>query len=108
MTRKTRLMLKIEEHTVLPLEQHLSRLITRWGLTRTAELLGVSTATAGYWTRKLGISIRVVALRPDEYIEIHGSGSPPFVDVTFPGMKGVKQDHDRLDIPVLLRWVDAS
>lgn len=106
--KKTRLMLKVEKEIGLPLEQQLPRLITRDGLTRTAERLGVSTATAGYWRLKFGISIRVIALGSGDYVEIKRSGSPPFVDVIFPGME-VKQDHDGSDVPILLRWAsDAS
>lgn len=94
--KKTRLMLRVEEQIGVPLEQQLPRLITREGLTGTAKLLGVSTATAGYWKLKFGISIRVVALGSGDYVEIKRSGKPPFVFV------------DELDIPVLLQWPSGA
>ena len=36
----------------------------------TADELGVSKATLGYWLLKLGISVRRVALAPGETLEV--------------------------------------
>ena len=53
-----------------PLEQALPELVTEQGQTATAEQLGVSKATLGYWLLKLGIDVQTVALAPGETIEI--------------------------------------
>jgi len=39
-------------------------------LSATAEELGVSKATLGYWLLKLGINVRRVALAPGETLEV--------------------------------------
>lgn len=54
--RKSRLMRTVEEAYQQPLEQILPDLISERGLPRTAEDIGVSKATLGYWLLKLGIN----------------------------------------------------
>ena len=68
--RKTKKMLVVEERFQQPLEKMLPELVTEWGLSATADQLGVSKATLGYWLLKLGINVRRVALAPGESIEI--------------------------------------
>lgn len=70
MTRKTRKMSAVEEQFHQPLEKILPELVTEKGLSATAEQLGVSKATLGYWLLKLGINVRRVALAPGESIEV--------------------------------------
>lgn len=70
MARKTRLMLQVEEKYGRPLERLLPELVNEKGLSATAEELGVSKATLGYWLLKLGISVRRVALAPGETLEV--------------------------------------
>ena len=69
MNRKTKKMLAVEERFQQPLEKMLPELVTEWGLSATAEQLGVSKATLGYWLLKLGINVRRVALAPGETLE---------------------------------------
>lgn len=70
MPRKTKLMLQVEKEHQRPLETLLPELVNERGLSTTAEDLGISKATLGYWMLKLGIHVRRVALRPGESIEI--------------------------------------
>lgn len=70
MARKTKLMLRVEEVQGRPLEELVPEMVNSIGLSATAEGLGVSKATLGYWMLKLGISVRRVALRPGETMEI--------------------------------------
>lgn len=70
MNRKTRKMAAVEERFNQPLERLLPELVTENGLSHTADYLGVSKATLGYWLLKLGINVRRVALSPGESIEI--------------------------------------
>ena len=70
MTRKTKKMIAVEEKLHQPLEQVLPQMVTDKGLSSTADELGVSKATLGYWLLKLGITVRRVALAPGETIEI--------------------------------------
>ena len=69
-TRKTKKMLAVEEKRRQPLEKILPEMVTEQGLSATADELGVSKATLGYWLLKLGINVRRVALAPGETIEI--------------------------------------
>ena len=43
-------------------------------LSATADELGVSKATLGYWLLKLGINVRRVALAPGETLEVKRIG----------------------------------
>lgn len=71
MTRKTAKMLGVEAKLGEPLEKLLPRMVTEEGLSATAEYLGVSKATLGYWLLKLNFRVVRVCLRPGEYIEIY-------------------------------------
>ena len=70
MTRKSKLMMKVEERHRRSLERLLPDMINDQGLSATAAALGVSKATLGYWLLKLGISVRRVALAPGESLEV--------------------------------------
>ena len=70
MNRKTKMMVAVEEQFQQPLEKMLPKLVTEHGLSATAEELGVSKATLGYWLLKLRIDVRRIALAPGETIEV--------------------------------------
>ena len=70
MTRKTKLMQRVEEEHQRPLEQLLPARVTEMGLSAAAEELGVSKATLGYWLLKLGINVHRVAVAPGETLEV--------------------------------------
>lgn len=74
MARKTKKMLLVEEKFRQPLERILPEMVTDRGLSSTAEELGVSKATLGYWLLKLGIDVRRVALAPGESLEVRRTG----------------------------------
>ena len=69
-TRKTRKMLAVEERFRQPLEKILPEMVTEQGLTATAEYLGVSKATLGYWLLKFRIDVRRVALAPGDSLQV--------------------------------------
>ena len=69
MARKTKLMQRVEKEFSRPLERLLPEKVNEVGLSATAEELGVSKATLGYWLLKLGINVRRVALAPGETLE---------------------------------------
>ncbi len=70
MARKTKLMQRVEREHQRPLERLLPEMVNEVGLSATADNLGVSKATLGYWLLKLGISVRRVALAPGETLEV--------------------------------------
>ena len=70
MARKTKLMQRVEKEHQRPLERLLPEMVNEYGLSTTAEELGVSKATLGYWLLKLGINVRRVALAPGEPLEV--------------------------------------
>ena len=70
MARKTKLMLRVEKQHDRLLEELLPERVNDIGLSATAEELGVSKATLGYWLLKLGISVRRIAVSPNEVVEI--------------------------------------
>ncbi len=70
MARKTKLMQRVEKEHQRSLERLLPELVNEIGLSSTAEKLGVSKATLGYWLLKLGINVRRVALAPGETLEV--------------------------------------
>ena len=70
MARKTKLMLRVEGDQQRPLEKLLPEMVNEKGLSLTAQDLGVSKATLGYWLLKLGINVRRVALAPGETLEV--------------------------------------
>ena len=74
MTRKTKKMIAVEEKFHQPLEKMLPEMVTEQGLSSTADELGVSKATLGYWLLKLGIEVRRVALAPGESLEVKRAG----------------------------------
>ena len=53
MARKTKKMIVVEERFHQPLEKILPEMVTDEGLSATADQLGVSKATLGYWLLKL-------------------------------------------------------
>jgi hypothetical protein len=74
MNRKTKKMVAVEERFHQPLEKILPEMVTEQGLSHTADQLGVSKATLGYWLLKLGINVRRVALAPGETLEVKRAG----------------------------------
>ena len=70
MARKTKLMQRVEKEFSRPLERLLPEKVNEVGLSATAEELGVSKATLGYWLLKLCINVRRVALAPGETLEV--------------------------------------
>ena len=74
MARKTKKMVAVEERFHQPLEKILPEMVTEEGLSHTADQLGVSKATLGYWLLKLGINVRRVALAPGETLEVKRVG----------------------------------
>lgn len=70
MPRTTRLMKHVEDKYQRPLIGLLPELVNEMGLSATAQEIGVSKATLGYWLLKLGINVRRVALAPGESLEI--------------------------------------
>ena len=74
MARKTKKMAAVEEFLHQPLEKVLPEMVTEQGLSATADELGVSKATLGYWLLKLGINVRRVALAPGETLEVKRLG----------------------------------
>ncbi len=70
MARKTKLMMRVEKEYQQPLERLLPEKVNELGLSATADELGVSKATLGYWLLKLGISVRRIAVSRDEVVEI--------------------------------------
>jgi len=63
-------MQRVEKEFQRPLERLLPEKVNEIGLSSTAEELGVSKATLGYWLLKLGINVQRVALAPGETLEI--------------------------------------
>ena len=74
MRRKTKKMQAVEQRFKQPLEKMLPPLVTEIGLSATADRLGVSKATLGYWLLKLRIDVQRVALAPGESVEIRRAG----------------------------------
>lgn len=70
MARKTKLMLRVEDKYHRTLERLLPEMVNQKGLSATAQELGVSKATLGYWLLKLGINVRRIALAPGETLEV--------------------------------------
>ena len=70
MARKTKRRQRVEKELQRPLERLLPEKVNEIGLSSTAEELGVSKATLGYWLLKLGINVQRVALAPGETLEI--------------------------------------
>ena len=66
-------MLRVEKEHQRPLEGLLPEMVNEKGLSMTADDLGVSKATLGYWLLKLGSNVRRIALAPGEAVEIKRS-----------------------------------
>lgn len=73
MAKKTKLMQRVEHEQQQPLERLLPEMINEQGLAHTADALGISKATLGYWLLKLGINVRRVALMPGQEIEVRST-----------------------------------
>ena len=70
MARKTKLMQRVELEYRRPLEDLLPDMVNEIGLSGTAEELGISKATLGYWLLKLGLEQRRIVLAPGETLEV--------------------------------------
>ncbi len=70
MVRKTKKMAAVEDRFHQPLEKLLPEMLNEQGLSGTADTLGVSKATLGYWLLKLGIEIKRVAISRGETVEV--------------------------------------
>ena len=70
MTRKTKLMKRIEARYNRPLEELLPDMYNEKGLPAMAAEIGVSKGTIWYWLLKFGINVRRVALSPGEELEV--------------------------------------
>ena len=70
MLKKSKKMLQVEGNIGKPLEDALPSLVTELGLTGAANKLGLCKATLNYWLLKFGISVRRVALKPGDSLEI--------------------------------------
>ena len=70
MTRKSKKMKVVEDRYKQTLVKMLPEMVTERGLSATADELGVSKATLGYWLLKLGINVRRVALAPGDTLEV--------------------------------------
>ena len=68
MTKKTKLMLRVEQQIGQPLETALPRLISEQGVTDTASQLRVSKATINYWMMKLNIHVQRIAITREDSI----------------------------------------
>jgi len=78
-------MLRVENDQQSTLEELLPEMVSEHGLSATADELGVSKATLGYWMLKLGIRVRRVALSPGETLEVKRSTlAGPATDISFP------------------------
>lgn len=76
MAGKTKKMISVEQHFGESLETLLPKMVTARGMSATAEQLGVSKATLGYWLLKLGINVKRVALAPGDTLTLERHGKP--------------------------------
>ena len=74
MADKTKKMARIEKEWEESLETLLPKMVTARGLSKTAERLGVSKATLGYWMSKFRIDVRRVALGPGDTLTLERHG----------------------------------
>jgi len=68
--RQTKLMRRVQEKFARPLVDLLVEEVNTYGLSATAERLGISKATLGYWLLKLGINVVRIALKPGQSFQI--------------------------------------
>ncbi len=76
MAGKTKKMIVVEQEWKERLETLLPKMVTARGLSATADQLGVSKATLGYWLLKLRINVRRVAVGPGDTLTIERHGEP--------------------------------
>ena len=74
MADKTKKMVRVEQEWKEPLETLLPKMVTARGLSATADQLGVSKATLGYWLLKLRINVKRVALGPGDTLTLERLG----------------------------------
>ncbi len=72
--KKTKKMLLCEERNHIKLERDLPSMLNELGLSHTADRIGVSKATLGFWLLKMGIQIKRVAVSPGERVEVTRGG----------------------------------
>ncbi len=72
--RKSKKMALCEEMNSIDLARDLPGLLNEKGLSQTADYLGVSKATLGYWLLKLRIEIRRIAVSAGERVEVTRDG----------------------------------
>lgn len=70
MPYKSKKMVAVEKRFNEFLETLLPKMVTARGLTDTAEELGISKATLGYWLLKLNIKVKRVAIAPGDTVII--------------------------------------
>ena len=68
--RRSRLIADVERKFNEPLQTLLPRYINDFGLTQTAQLLGVSPSTINYWALKYNIRFERVAVPPGHQVYI--------------------------------------
>ena len=68
--RQSRLITEVERQFNEPLETLLLRYINEYGISSTAQRLGVSASTINYWTLKCNIRIERVAVPPGHKVFI--------------------------------------
>ncbi len=68
--RKSAKMQAVERKYRRSLEDLLPEMVNEYGMSETADRLGLGKATLGYWLLKFQIRVERVALRPNEEIEI--------------------------------------
>ena len=74
MADKTKKMIVVEQQFKERLETLLPKMVTARGLSATAEQLGVSKATLGYWLLKLNIKVKRVAIGPGDTLTLERHG----------------------------------
>lgn len=73
MIKKSKLMQRVEQEHNRSLENLLPEMINTQGLSHTADALGISKATLGYWLLRLGINVRRIALLPGQELEVRNT-----------------------------------
>ena len=70
MRRKSKKMLEVERRFGKPVERLIVEGVEENGMAATAEELGVSKATFGYWMLKMTADVRRVVLLPGDELEV--------------------------------------
>ena len=68
--KKTKKMLALEQKHNLKLEAVLPDMVTEYGVSATADKLGVSKATLSYWLLKLRIEVKRIAVAPGDDLKL--------------------------------------